>query len=135
MPEGAAIRVADEPQGVALTAKSKADRIVLGAAVYKTNCVACHQPGGVGIPQAFPPLAKSDFLNADKIRAIKIVTGGLQGDVTVNGQDFNGVMPAWSLNDEDIANVLTFIYNSWGNSKDEVTPDEVKTHRVAADKQ
>ncbi|MHB1237520.1 MAG: copper-containing nitrite reductase [Gallionella sp.] len=135
MPEGAAIRVADQPQVAALTAKSKADRIVLGAAVYKTNCVACHQPGGVGIPQAFPPLAKSDFLNADKIRAIKIVTGGLQGDVTVNGQDFNGVMPAWSLNDEDIANVLTFIYNSWGNSKDEVTPDEVKKHRVAADKQ
>jgi len=134
MPEGTGIRVADQVQNSAPAAKTKAERISFGEVIYKTNCVACHQPGGVGIAQAFPPLAKSDFLNADKIRAIKTVTGGLQGSIKVNGQEFNGVMPAWSLSDEDISNVLTYIYNNWGNSRLEVTPDEVKKNRVAPDK-
>jgi nitrite reductase (NO-forming) len=60
------------------------------------------------------------------------VTGGLQGNLTVNGEVFNGVMPSWSLSDEEIANVLTFIYSSWENSRQEVTPDEVKQHRVTS---
>ena len=82
------------------------------------------------MPDAFPPLAKSDYLNGDKIRAIKTVTGGLETKLTVNGHEFNGVMPAWSLSDEDIADVLTYVYNTWGNSGLEVTPDEVKAYRV-----
>lgn len=134
MPEGTGIRVADQAQNPVPTAKNKAERIAFGETIFTTNCVACHQPTGVGIPQAFPPLAGSDFLNADKIRAIKTVSGGLQGSVTVNHQEFNGVMPAWNLTDEEIANVLTYVYNNWGNSKLEVTPDEVKKNRVAPSK-
>ena len=65
------------------------------------------------MPDAFPPLAGSDYLNGDKIRAIKTVTGGLEQPLTVDGKTFNGVMPAWSLSDEDIANVLTFVYSNW----------------------
>jgi nitrite reductase (NO-forming) len=129
-PEGTGIRVTDQPERLQPAAKTKKDRIVQGEIVYKTNCAACHQPSGVGIPNAFPPLAKSDFLNADKIRAIKTVTGGLQGKVKVNGSVYDGVMPAWSLADEEIANVLTYVYNSWGNSGKEVTPQEVKAHRA-----
>lgn len=134
-PEGANIRTVEQPRSVAPAAKDKAERISAGKVVFVTNCAACHQPSGLGIPQAFPPLAKSDFLNADKIRAIKTVTGGKQGKLTVNGQEFNGVMPAWTLSDEDIANVLTYVYNSWGNSGQEVTPDEVKRYRVKANGQ
>jgi len=130
LPEGTGMRVAEQAQRSAPIAKTKADRVKLGEVVYNTNCAACHQPSGVGVPLAFPPLAKSDFLNADKVRAIKTVTGGLQGEVTVNGQHFNGVMPSWSLSDEDISNVLTYVYNSWGNSGSEVTPAEVKQNRV-----
>jgi nitrite reductase (NO-forming) len=130
LPEGTGIRVAEQPERLKPAAASKAERIAQGENVYKTNCAACHQVTGVGIPNAFPPLAKSDFLNADKIRAIKTVTGGLQGKVKVNGAEYDGVMPAWSLSDEDIANVLTYVYNSWGNSKKDVTPQEVKTNRV-----
>jgi nitrite reductase (NO-forming) len=133
LPEGTGIRVAEQPQRLAPPARSKAERIAAGQTVYSTNCIACHQPNGQGVPHAFPPLAKSDFLNADKVRAIKTVTGGLQGKAVVNGQEYNGVMPAWSLSDEDISNVLTFVYNSWGNSGKEVTPDEVKTHRAKKD--
>ncbi len=85
-----------------------------------------------GRPGRLPPLAKSDYLNSDKIRAIKTVTGGLETKLTVNGHEFNGVMPAWSLSDEDIADVLTYVYSNWGNSGQEVTPVEVKTYRIQA---
>jgi nitrite reductase (NO-forming) len=130
LPEGAGIKVTEQPQRLLAPAKTKAERAQRGEAVFNTNCVACHQANGMGIPNAFPPLAKSDFLNKDKIRAIKTVTGGLQGKVVVNGQEFNGVMPAWSLSDEEIANVLTYIYSSWGNSGKDVTAEDVKTYRV-----
>jgi nitrite reductase (NO-forming) len=129
-PEGSGIRVPNQPERDRPPATTKAERMSRGESVYKTNCAACHQTGGQGIPNAFPPLAKSDYLNADKIRAIKVVTGGLQGAVKVNGHEYDGVMPAWDLSDEEIANVLTFVYNSWGNSGKNVTPAEVKTNRV-----
>ena len=87
------------------------------------------------MPDAFPPLARSDYLNADKVRAIKTVTGGLEQKSTVNGKAFNGVMPAWDLSDEDIANVLTYRLHQVGNSGQEVTPEEVKPHRVKAQEQ
>ncbi len=82
------------------------------------------------MPNVFPPLAGSDFLNADKSRAIRIVLSGRQGEVVVNGQKFNNNMPAFPLGDQDVANVLTFVYNSFGNSGLEVNPDEVKTVRA-----
>jgi nitrite reductase (NO-forming) len=130
LPEGTGIRVMEQTQRLAPPANTKLERISAGRAIFTANCAACHQPTGLGIPHAFPPLAKSDFLNFDKARAIKVVTGGLQGKVVVNGQTFNGVMPAWSLSDEDIANVLTFVYNSWGNAGHVVTPQEVNAGRV-----
>ncbi len=115
-------------------ATSKAERIKRGEAVYNANCAACHQVTGTGLPNAVPPLAKSDFLNADKVRAIQVVTGGMEGGVTVNGQQFFGTMPPWSLKDEDIANVLTYVYNNWNNAMLDVTPEEVRQHRVDAKK-
>ena len=128
-PEGAGIRVADQGATVAPAAKDKAERIKVGAGIYANNCQACHQPTGEGVPDAFPPLAKSDYLGQDKVKAIKTVVGGLEGPLTVNGKNFNGVMPAWDLPDEDIANVLTYVYNTWGNSGVEVTPADVKQNR------
>ena len=128
LPEGTGIRVVEQRSQAVPAAKTKVERIERGRTVFTTNCMACHQANGEGIPHAFPPLAKSDFLNSDKIRTIKAVTGGLQGKIVINGQEYNGVMPAWTLSDEDVANVLTYIYNSWGNSGKEVTPAEVKSH-------
>jgi nitrite reductase (NO-forming) len=131
LPEGAGLHVADIAGKSAPVAKNRQERIKLGEGIYANNCQACHQSHGEGIPDAFPPLAKSDYLNADKIRAIKTVTGGLEGKLTVNGKQSKGVMPAWSLSDEDIANVMTYIYTNWNNSGDEITPDDVKKHRMA----
>ncbi len=130
-PEGGSVRDTPAVPPVQVPAANKAERIARGQVIYTANCVACHQATGVGIPAAFPPLAGSDFLNGDKVRAIKTVTGGLDGKIVVNGAEFNGVMPAWSLSDEEVANVLTYVYNSWGNSGAEVTPAEVKANRVA----
>ena len=111
------------------TAKSKTERIILGRRLFTSICAACHQPTGRGLPNVFPPLAGSDFLNADKNRAIQTVIFGRQGEVVVNGLKFNNSMPSFPLNDQDIANVLTFVYNSFGNSGLEVAPDEVKALR------
>ena len=96
-----------------------------GKTVYNQTCIACHQPDGKGIANVFPPLAGSDFLNQDKERAIETVIKGRQGAVTVNGNNFNMVMPPPILTEQQIAAVLTFVYSQWGNSGKIVTPDEV----------
>ncbi len=106
-------------------ALSVGERIELGKQIYSQTCFACHQGEGQGIAGAFPPLAKSDYLNADVDRAIKIVLHGKTGEIKVNGKTYNSVMTAQSLSDEEVANVLTYVYNSWGNNKTEVTPSMV----------
>lgn len=133
LPEGGAIQ--ETPAARVSVAKTVEDQVRMGSATFKQNCAACHQLDGLGIPGAFPPLAKSDFLNADKTRAIRIVKGGLSGEVTVNGNKYNGVMPAIGLSDNDIANVLTYVYSSWGNSKKVVKPAEVKAVKAEPAKQ
>lgn len=115
--------IAGDPK---IAAMGKGILMEKGKRVYTQVCFACHQPEGQGLPGVFPPLAKSDYLMADKNRAIVSLIKGLSGPITVNGQAYNGVMPPSALNDEQIANVLTYIRNSWGNSGDIVTVDEVK---------
>lgn len=100
-----------------------------GKGVYAKTCIACHQPTGAGIPGAFPPLAKSDYLNADVNRAIKQVIKGSNGPITVNGKKYTTPMPAQALNDQQIADVLTYVYASWGNTKKVVTVAMVKAQR------
>ena len=109
---------------------SKAEKYEMGRKLFNSICSACHQTSGQGLPNQFPPLAGSDFLNADKKRAIKIVINGRQGEVLVNGMKFNNAMPSFPLTDHDIASVLTYVYNSFGNSGLEVNAAEVKALRL-----
>lgn len=102
---------------------------VKGKAVYTKTCIACHQANGQGIPNAFPPLANSDYLNKDTNRAIKAVMNGLHGPITVNGKKFNSAMPTQNLKDDQIADVLTYVYSNWGNNKTKVTVAMVKALR------
>lgn len=130
LPEGGAMQtLPDEKAPEKVLAKDIQQRIASGATVFKQNCAACHQPDGKGLKGAFPPLAGSDFLMKDKKRAIQVVLNGLDGKVVVNGAEYNGVMPALGLDDEDVANVVTYIMNTWGNKGDETTPAEVKALR------
>ncbi len=96
-----------------------------GKEVFSRTCIACHQINAEGLPGIFPPLAQSDFLNADKERAIGIVLHGKQGAITVKGKSFNGIMPPQNLSDQEVAAVLTYVYSSFGNSKKVVKSEEV----------
>jgi mono/diheme cytochrome c family protein len=100
-----------------------------GKSVYAKTCITCHQATGLGVPGVFPPLAKSDYLNADVNRAIKQIIKGANGPIVVNGKKYTTPMPPQSLNDQQIADVLTYVYASWGNSKEIVTPAMVKAQR------
>ena len=100
-----------------------------GKAIYNKTCVACHQANGQGIPNAFPPLAKSDYLNKDVNRAIKVVLNGLNGPITDKGKKYNSAMTSQGLNDQQVADVLTYVYSSWGNNNTKITPAMVKAQR------
>ena len=107
------------------------DQIKAGEALFAGTCSVCHQTNGAGIPSVFPPLAKSDFLAADTQRAIGIPLHGLTGKVVVNGSEYNSVMPPMTqLNDDEIANILTYVLNSWGNPGGSVSVEDVKKHRA-----
>jgi nitrite reductase (NO-forming) len=111
---------------------TREQQMAAGKLLYNGTCSVCHQNNGEGLPNVFPPLAGSDYLMADKARAIGIVLNGLSGPVTVNGSDYSSVMPAMSqLNDDEIANILTFVLNSWGNDDGTVTTAEVAAVREA----
>ncbi len=101
------------------------DIVAAGKQIFSRTCFACHQPDGKGVPNVFPPLAQSNFLNADKDRAIGIVLHGKTGTVTVNKKQYNNVMPAQNLSDDQIAAVLTYVYHSFGNSGKVVTKEDV----------
>jgi nitrite reductase (NO-forming) len=134
--------VADELSIVSDIAKAqrsgtvtKEQKIQAGMVLYNGTCSVCHQQNGEGLEGVFPPLANSDYLVADKLRAVEIVLNGLSGPVTVNGVSYSSVMPAMSqLNDDEIANILTFILNSWGNEGEAVTNDEVSGIRAATER-
>jgi mono/diheme cytochrome c family protein len=100
-----------------------------GKEVYNTQCITCHMEKGEGIESVFPPLAKSDYLMADKTRSIKQILEGASGEMTVNGKTYNGEMPAIDLTDEQVSDVLNYVRNSWGNKGAAVTPGEVKATR------
>ncbi len=111
---------------------SLAARIARGKAAYLGTCSTCHQLEGQGLASVFPPLASSDFLMADKQRSIRVVLEGLAGPITVNGQPFNNVMPPLAnFTDHEIADVLSYVRNSFGNRGDAVTEDEVAKVRNA----
>ncbi len=124
--DGLAVHAAE-----AASAAVSADQVAAGEKVYQAACLACHQADGKGLPNAFPPLAGSDYLAADLERAIGVVLHGLQGAVTVNGVTYNSVMPPMAqLSDREIADALTFAMNSWGNRLGSVSAAQVAAIRA-----
>jgi nitrite reductase (NO-forming)/hydroxylamine reductase len=106
-------------------------QVKAGETVYQTVCLACHQADGKGLQGAFPPLAGSDYLLGDKERAVGVVLRGLQGEVVVNGVKYNSVMPAMTqLSDQEIADVVTYALNTWGNKGGSVSTSMVAAERA-----
>tara|TARA_R110000796_G_scaffold252631_1_gene389261 strand:- start:149119 stop:149523 length:405 start_codon:yes stop_codon:yes gene_type:complete len=99
-----------------------------GSEVYADFCVTCHLTEGEGVKNAFPPLAKSDYLSKNREESIKGIKYGQKGELIVNGVTYNGTMPPMGLEDDEIADVMNYIVNSWGNTSTKmVTPEEVAT--------
>jgi mono/diheme cytochrome c family protein len=109
------------------------DPMVIGKRVFATNCVACHQATGLGLPGAYPSLVGSEWVLGPEERLIRILLHGVSGPITVKGATFNNAMPAFGplLRDEQIAGVLTYIRSQWGNSAPAVSPDKLKAIRAA----
>ena len=98
-----------------------------GRKVYNTACLPCHQADGNGVPGMHPPLRESDWVTGDKERLIRIVMEGMEGEIEVHGETYNSVMaPLNYLEPQQVADVLTYVRNSFGNRASEVTVDEVE---------
>jgi len=106
-------------------------QLKLGKRTFTNNCASCHQPTGMGVPGQYPPLVKSEWVLGPERRVAAIVLYGLEGPVTVQGAIYNGAMPVWgkNLNDKQIAAVLTYVRQTWGNTAPAITPEQVKTVR------
>ena len=110
---------------------AQSQQLARGKALYEKYCTACHQATGAGLPGAFPPLAKSDYFAKDKKKAIAAVIHGLSGEITVNGQKYNSVMPNLAyLKDEEVADVISYVLNSWGNKAGHVSAKDVAAVRT-----
>lgn len=100
-----------------------------GKEVYTTYCMSCHMEAGEGIDDVYPPLAKSDYLMADKARSIKQVLYGASGSMKVNGKTYNAEMTGFDLTDQEVSDLLNYIRNSFGNKGPAIMPEEVKAQR------
>ena len=118
-----------------------------GEELYMTRCLSCHMTNGEGVPGVFPPLTESEYVTGDKGRLIRMILNGLSGEIVVNDVTYSSdgklvasasdMMPPWGgfLNDEQVADVLTYIRESFGNDADAITTDEVaRVRAVVADR-
>ena len=122
------------PVAPVTTAFVKADdeQMKRGLAVYSRTCIACHQPTGKGLAPVFPSIAGVPIVNGDATLPIKFILHGLMGPITVDGVTYNSMMPPVAgVSDQDIADVLTYVRQSFGNKSNPVTPDQVKAVRAA----
>ena len=112
--------------------KASDDQMKRGAAVYARTCIACHQPTGMGLPPVFPPIANAPIVVGNPELPIKFILQGLMGPITVNGTTYNSMMPpVVGVTDGDIADVLTYVRQSFGNQGNPVSADQVKAVRAA----
>lgn len=121
--------------GGASTAPAVVDPVARGKSLFSANCVACHQANGQGIPGAFPPLAGSEWVIGNEEVVTRILLHGLSGPLTVNGVAYNNIMPSFGSSgfnwkDNQIAWVLTYVRQEWGNNAPEITAETVARIRA-----
>ena len=97
-----------------------------GKEIYTDFCVTCHMATGKGVENTYPPLAQSDYLMNNRQQSIRGVKYGQRGEMVVNGVTYNNTMMPLGLTDEEVADVMNYVYNSWGNKNESmVTVEEV----------
>jgi mono/diheme cytochrome c family protein len=106
--------------------KTKEESIVAGEEIYQDFCLQCHLTTGAGVSGVFPPLKDSDYLMNNIDKSIAGIKFGLKGEIVVNDEIYDGVMAKQGLDDEEIADVMNYILNQWGNSYDaQITTQQV----------
>ena len=97
-----------------------------GKGIYNDTCITCHMANGEGVLRAFPPIANSDYLRANQNESIKAVKYGMSGEILVNGITYNSAMAPLGLSNKEVADVMNYINNSWGNAIDNfITAEKV----------
>jgi len=96
------------------------ESIQRGAEIYADFCVTCHMEKGEGVLHAFPPLASSDYLFENREESIRGIKFGQSGELVVNGITYNSIMTPMGLDDKEVADVMNFISNSWGNTSENI---------------
>ncbi|WP_411031565.1 c-type cytochrome [Spongiimicrobium sp. 3-5] len=106
--------------------KQLAESMERGSEIYADFCITCHLAKGEGVEGVFPPLANSDYLRNNREKSIIGIKNGQRGPITVNGVAYDNTMMPMGLTDDEVADVMNYISNSWGNKNDKiVTPEEV----------
>lgn len=100
------------------------ESIKRGSDIYADFCVSCHLPNGEGVENVYPPLAKSDYLLKNREASISGIKYGQQKEIVVNGKTYNGYMAPLGLSDDEVADVMNYITNSWGNKNDKMVTEE-----------
>lgn len=95
-----------------------------GEEIFTDFCINCHMANGEGVENTFPPLAKSDYLKNNQEASIRGIKYGQKGEITVNGIKYNGYMAPMGLDNKEIADVMNYINNSWGNTNDKIITEE-----------
>ncbi|MBT8319263.1 MAG: cytochrome c [Gramella sp.] len=97
-----------------------------GKVIYSDLCVTCHLPNGKGITGTYPPLDGSNWLTEKREESIRGVKYGMQGPIVVNGEKYDNIMTPMGLSDQEVADAMNYIMNSWSNNIDDmVTVEEV----------
>ncbi|QOW24201.1 copper-containing nitrite reductase [Lysobacter sp. H23M47] len=126
-------RAGDSLGAVAVAAKAQAsgeltveEQMAAGKELFMGTCSTCHQGNGEGMAGVFPPIAASDYIKADPKSLPRVILHGLQGKVTVNGEDYDSIMPPMNqLTDDEVANISTYVLNSWNNPGGKISKEEV----------
>jgi mono/diheme cytochrome c family protein len=101
-----------------------------GEQLYNTYCRSCHQGNGMGDGNRYPPLVNSEWVNGDKKRLISVLLKGLEGPIKVLGKEYNNVMPKFNfLNNQQLADLMTYVRKSYSNNKSPVNKEEVANAR------
>lgn len=95
-----------------------------GNEIYTDFCMSCHLPNGEGVENVYPPLAKSDYLIKNREASIRGIKYGQEGEIVVNGKTYNSVMATLGLSDDEVADVMNYITNSWGNKNEKIVAEE-----------
>ncbi|NMH88616.1 c-type cytochrome [Flavivirga algicola] len=100
------------------------ESIKRGHEIYTDFCVSCHLPTGKGVEKVYPPLANSDYLKKNREASIRGIKYGQKGEIVVNGKTYNGFMAPMGLSDDEVADVMNYITNSWGNKNNKIVTEE-----------